>query len=75
MLSYSVFANQASLPPLQAPLGVTHEWTAFVLPSGLPVVMFSDAISLGGSCSQIINFLKLKFKQEMISLIMFLTKM
>ena len=33
------FGNQASLPPLQAPWGVTHEWTAFVLPSGLPVVM------------------------------------
>ena len=33
------FANQASLPPLQAPWGVTHEWTPFVLPSGLPVVM------------------------------------
>ena len=32
-------ANQASLPLLQAPWGVTHEWTAFVLPSGLPVVM------------------------------------
>ena len=33
------FATQASLPPLQAPWGVTHEWTPFVLPSGLPVVM------------------------------------
>ena len=33
------FGNQASLIPLQAPWGVTHEWTAFVLPSGLPVVM------------------------------------
>ena len=28
------FANQASLPHLQAPWGVTREWTAFVLPSG-----------------------------------------
>ena len=33
------FANQVSLPPLQAPWGVTHEWTPFVLPSGLPVIM------------------------------------
>ena len=33
------FANQASQPPLQAPWGVPHEWTAFDLPSGLPVVM------------------------------------
>ena len=33
------FANQASLPPLQAPRGVTNEWTRFVFPSGLPAVM------------------------------------
>ena len=33
------FANQASLPSPQVPWGVTHEWTPFVLPSGLPVVM------------------------------------
>ena len=32
-------ANQASLPLLRAPWGATHEWTAFVHPSGLPVVM------------------------------------
>ena len=33
------FGNQASLPPLQAPWGVTYEWAAFVLPKCLPVVM------------------------------------
>ena len=32
------FANQTSLPPLQASWGVTHQWTPFVLSSGLPVV-------------------------------------
>ena len=50
------FGNQASLPPLQAPWGVTHKWTPFGLLSGLPLVIESDAISLGYNSSQTIKF-------------------
>ena len=38
------------------------------------MIMLSDAISLGCSCSQTVIFLKLIVKQERISLIIFFTK-
>ena len=56
------FGDQVSLSPFQAPRGVTHEWTVIVFQSGHPMVMQSDATSLGCGCSQTINFLKLLFK-------------